>query len=165
VWTFTIRATKWSNGDPVTAQDFEWSWKRQLDPATKAPYAGFLYDLKNAEAYNKGKADIVKDAVGVKALNDKTLQVTLEGPRGYFGVLSAYTAALPAHRPSVEKFGLKWTEAANGVWNGSYKLTEWEHDRYFKMEINDGYYNAKNLKVKTIIRPVIGTQTNLLAYE
>src|SRR5438445_301105 len=72
VWTFTIRATKWSNGDPVTAQDFEWSWKRQLDPATKAPYAGFLYDLRNAEAYNKGKADIVKDAVGVKALNDKT---------------------------------------------------------------------------------------------
>ena len=76
------------------ARDFEYSWKRQLDPATKAPYAAFLYDLKNGEAFNKGQ---LTDAgqVGVRAKDDWTLEVTLEGPRGYFPVLSAYLAALP----------------------------------------------------------------------
>ena len=166
VWTFTIRKdTKWSNGDPVTAQDFEWSFKRQLDPATKAPYAGFLYDLKNGEAFNKSKDGITIDQVGIKATDANTLVATLEGPRGYFPALVAYTAALPAHKPSVEKFGNKWTEAANGVWNGPYKLTKWEHDRYFQMEKNENYWNAKNIKVNKVIRPIVGTQSNLLAYE
>ncbi|HZO28115.1 MAG TPA: peptide ABC transporter substrate-binding protein [Chloroflexota bacterium] len=166
VWTFTIRKdTKWSNGDPVTAMDFEWSFKRQLDPATKAPYAGFLYDLKNGEKFNKGQDGITADQVGIKATNETTLVATLEGPRGYFPALVAYHAAMPAHRPSVEKHGNKWTEAANGVWNGPYKLTEWEHDRHFVLEKNDNYWNAKNIKVNKVIRPIIGTQSNLLAYE
>ncbi len=166
VWTFHIRKdTKWSNGDPVTAQDFEWSWKRQLNPESKAPYAGFLYDLKNGEAFNKGKEGVKIDDVGVKAQDETTLVVTLEGPRGYFPALAAYTAALPAHRPSVEKFGLKWTEAENGVWNGPFKLTKWEHDKFWQMEKNDNYWNAKNIKLNTIIRPIIGTSSNLLAYE
>jgi len=166
VWTFTIRSdAKWSNGDPVTADDFEWSWKRQLDPATKAPYAAFLYDLKNGEAFNKGKQDITRDSVGVKAKDKQTLVVTLEGPRAYFGVLAAYTAALPAHRPSVEKFGPKWTEAANGVWNGPFKLTQWEHNQYYVLEKNDAYWNAKNIKLQKVISPIIPYAAWLLAYE
>ena len=109
VWTFRLRRdAKWSNGDAVTAHDFAWSWKRQLDPATAAPYSAFLYDLKNGEAFNKGQVKDPND-VGVQALDDHTLQATLEGPRGYFPVLVAYAAALPAHRPSVEKHGDKWT--------------------------------------------------------
>src|ERR671918_13022 len=98
VWTFTIRKdSQWSDGGPCTAKDFEWSWKRQMDPASKNPYSSFFYDIKGAEAFNKGK---VTDAsqVGVRAKDDWTLEVTLEGPRGYFPVLSAYLAALPAHR-------------------------------------------------------------------
>ena len=105
VWTFIVRKdTRWSDGGPVSARDFEWSWKRQLDPATAAPYASFLYDIKNGEAFNKKK---ITDAsqVGVRAKDDWTLEVTLEGPRGYFPVLSAYLAALPSHRASVEKHG------------------------------------------------------------
>ena len=99
VWTFYMRkGAKWTNGDPVTAHDFEWSFKRQLDPKTNAPYAGFLYDLKNAEAFNKGDTTITRDSVGIKAQDDFTLVATMEGPRGYFPVLAAYTAALPAHR-------------------------------------------------------------------
>jgi len=136
-----------------------------VNPETKAPYAGFLYDIKNGEAFNKSKEGVTIDSVGVKAQDANTLVVTLEGPRGYFPAIMAYTAALPAHRPSVEKFGLKWTEAANGVWNGPYKLTEWEHDKYWKQVKNDDYWNAPNIKVHTVIRPVIGTQSNLLAYE
>ncbi len=115
VWTFTIRKdSRWSDNSPVSARDFEWSWKRQLDPATAAPYASFLYDLKNGEAYNKKQ---ITDAsqVGVRAKDDWTLEVTLEGPRGYFPVLAAYLAALPAHRGAVEKHGDKWTEAGNIV--------------------------------------------------
>lgn len=167
VWTFHIRKdTKWSNGDPVTAHDFEWSWLRVLDPATKSPYAGFLYDLKNAEPFNKGKEGITRDMVGIKAKDDYTLVATMEGPRSYFPALAAFGAAVPAHRPSVEKFGnMKWTEPPNGVFNGPFKLTQWEHDRFFVLEKNDNYWNAKNIKLQKVIRPVIGTQSNLLAYE
>jgi ABC-type oligopeptide transport system substrate-binding subunit len=98
VWTFTIRKdSRWSDNAPLSARDFEWSWKRQLDPASAAPYASFLYDIKNGEAFNKKQ---ITDAsqVGVRAKDDWTLEVTLEGPRGYFPVLAAYLAALPAYR-------------------------------------------------------------------
>src|SRR5438270_2014061 len=81
VWTFTIRKdSKWSDGSPCTAKDFEWSWKRQMDPASKNPYSSYFYDIKGAEPFNKGK---VPDAsqVGVQAKGDWTLEVTLEGPR------------------------------------------------------------------------------------
>ena len=112
MWTFAIRKdSKWSDGSPCTARDFEYSWKRQLDPATAAPYASFLYDIKNGEAFNKKQVTDASE-VGVKAKDDWTLEVTLEGPRGYFPVLSAYLAALPGHRASIEKHGDKWTEAA-----------------------------------------------------
>src|SRR3989440_5409916 len=101
-WIFTIRKdSKWSDGSPCTARDFEYSWKRQLDPATAAPYASFLYDIKGAEAFNKKQG--AADAVGVRAKDDWTLEVTLEGPRGYFPVLAAYLAALPGHKASIEK--------------------------------------------------------------
>src|SRR5439155_898934 len=94
-----------------------WSWKRQLDPATAAPYAAFLYDIKNAEAFNK-KQIADRNQVGVRAKGDFLLEVTLEGPRAYFPVLCAYLAALPGHRPSIEKHGDKWTVApAIDGWN------------------------------------------------
>ncbi len=167
VWTFHMRdGVKWSNGDPVTAHDFEWSWKRQLDPATKASYAGFLYDIKNGEAFNQGKAGVTADQVGVKAEDDKTLVVTLEGPRGYFPAIAAYVAALPAHRPSVEKFGaVKWTEAANGVWNGPFLLDKWEHNQYIQLKKNPNYWNAANIKIDTVIEPIQGYNTFLPSYE
>jgi oligopeptide transport system substrate-binding protein len=168
VWTFYLRKdAKWTNGDSVTAHDFEWSFKRQLDPATKAPYAGFLYDLKNAEAFNKGQPGVTRDSVGIKATDDYTLVATMEGPRGFFPVLAAYTAALPAHRASVEKYGDgdKWTTADRIVSNGPFKLTNWERDRYWATEKNPDYWNAKNIKLQKTIRPVIPFDAFLLAYE
>ena len=142
VWTFNIRKdSKWSDGTPCTAKDFEWSWKRQMDPASKNPYSSYFYDIKGAEPFNKGK---VPDAsgVGVVAKGDWVLEVTLEGPRGYFPVLSAYLAALPAHRPSVEKHGDKWTEAANLVCNGPYTLEAWEHNKVLVLRKNKHFLNA-----------------------
>ncbi len=165
VWTFRMRRdSRWSNGAPCTAHDFAWSWKRQLDPATAAPYAAFLYDIKNAEAFNKGEA---KDPalVGVRTKDDYTLEVTLEGPRGYFPVLTAYLAALPAYRPAVEKHGDKWTEAANIVCNGPFTLESWDHNKQFTRKKNSYYYDAKNVHLERAITPIIPLASGFLPYE
>ncbi len=165
VWTFKIRKdSKWSDGGPCTARDFEYSWKRQLDPASKAPYASFLYDIKNGEKFNKGE---IKDAseVGVKAKDDWTLEVTLEGPRGYFPVLAAYLAALPGHKASIEKHGDKWTEAANIVGNGPFVLETWEHNKVMVLRKNKHFFNAKQVTLEKITIPIIPVQSGALPYE
>jgi ABC-type oligopeptide transport system substrate-binding subunit len=165
VWTFTIRKdSRWSDNSPVTARDFEWSFKRQLDPATAAPYAAFLYDIKNGEAFNKKK---ITDAgqVGAKAKDDWTLEVTLEGPRGYFPVLAAYLAALPAHRGAVEKHGDKWTEASNIVTNGPFTLEAWEHNKQLVLKKNPYYYGAKGVHLTRAVVPIIPVATGSLPYE
>jgi oligopeptide transport system substrate-binding protein len=165
VWTFTIRKdSKWSDGSPCTARDFEYSWKRQLDPGSKAPYAAFLYDLKNGQAFNKGQiADAAQ--VGVKAKDDWTLEATLEGPRGYFPVLSAYLAALPGHRPSIEKHGDKWTEPENIVSNGPFVLEAWEHQKQMVLRKNKNFFDAKDVTLEKAIIPIIGVQAGALPYE
>ena len=165
VWTFAIRSdAKWSDGSACTARDFEYSWKRQLDPASKAPYAAFLYDLKNGEAFNKGQ---LTDAalVGVRAKDDSTLEVTLEGPRGYFPVLTAYLAALPAHRASVEKHGDKWTEAGNIVCNGPFVLEAWEHGKQMVCRKNPHFFGAKDVTLEKVIIPIIPIASGALPFE
>src|SRR2546429_6290862 len=164
-WTFTTRKdSKWSDGSPCTAHDFEYSWKRQLDPATAAPYASFLYDIKNAEAFNK-KELTDPSQLGVRAKDDWTLEVALEGPRGYFPVLSAYLAALPAHRPSVEKHGDKWTEAANIVCNGPHVLEAWEHNKVMVLRKNKHFFGAKDVTGDKVTIPIIPVQSGALPYE
>lgn len=166
VYTFKIApGLTWTNGDPVTAADFEWSFKRQLDPASGAPYAAFLFDIKNGEALNTSAEGITVDDVGVKAIDDSTLEIILEGPRGYFPTVMAYAAALPAHRPSVEKFGEKWTEAANIVTNGPWKLTSWDHDAQYTAERNDDFKLEPKAKLRKLIRQIIASDAQLAAYE
>jgi ABC-type oligopeptide transport system substrate-binding subunit len=165
VWTFAIRKdSKWSDGSPCSARDFEYSFKRQLDPATAAPYASFLYDIKNGEAFNKKQ---VTDAsqVGVRAKDDWTLEVTLEGPRGYFPVLSAYQAALPGHRGSIEKYGDKWTEAANIVCNGPFVLEAWEHNKAVVLKKNKHFFGAKDITLEKVTAPIIPIASGALPYE
>ncbi|MGH7392175.1 MAG: peptide ABC transporter substrate-binding protein, partial [Candidatus Rokuibacteriota bacterium] len=165
VWTYQIRKdARWSDGGPCTARDFEWSFKRQLDPATAAPYASFLYDIKTAEAFNKKQ---VTDAgqVGVRARDDWTLEVTLEGPRGYFAVLTAYFATVPAHRASVEKYGDKWTEAANIVCNGPFVLEAWEHNKVMVLRKNKHYFGARHIALDKVVIPIIPVQSGALPYE
>ena len=165
VWTFAIRKdSKWSDGSPCTARDFEWSWKRQLDPANAAPYASFLYDIKNAEVFNKKQlAD--GSQIGVRAKDDWTLEVTLEGPRGYFPVLSAYLAALPAHRPSVEKHGDKWTEAGHIVCNGPFVLETWEHNKAMVLRKNKHFFGAQDVMLEKVTIPIIPVASGALPYE
>jgi oligopeptide transport system substrate-binding protein len=164
-WTFTIRKdSRWSDGSPCTARDFEWSWKRQLDPATAAPYASFLYDIKNGEAFNKKQ---LTDAaqVGVHAKDDWTLEVTLEGPRGYFPVLTAYLAALPAHKGSVDKFGDRWTEAGNIVCNGPFVLEAWDHNKSMVLRKNKHYFGANDVTLDKVTLPIIPVASGALPYE
>src|SRR5438876_2254656 len=165
VWTFTIRKdSRWSDNSPVSARDFEWSWKRQLDPESKAPYAAFLYDIKNGEAFNKKQ---ITDAsqVGVRAKDDWTLEVTLEGPRGYFPVLAAYLAALPSYQRAVEKFGDKWTEPGNIVCNGPFVLDTWEHNKQMTLRKNPYSFGAKDVHLTKIVIPIIPVQSGALPYE
>src|SRR5499433_1071560 len=165
VWTFTIRKdSRWSDNAPVSARDFEYSWKRQLDPATAAPYASFLYDIKNGEAFNKKKITDPSQ-VGVRAKDDWTLEVTLEGPRGYFPVLTAYLAALPAYQRAVEKFGDKWTEPANIVTNGPFVLDTWEHNKQMTLRKNPYYFGAKDVYLTKVVIPIIPVASGALPYE
>jgi ABC-type oligopeptide transport system substrate-binding subunit len=164
-WTFSLRRdSRWSDGSPCTARDFEWSWKRQLDPATAAPYASFLYDIKNGEAFNKKQLPDASQ-VGVRAKDDWTLEVALEGPRGYFPVLAAYLAALPAHRRSVEKHGDRWTEAANIVCNGPFVLESWEHNKVLTLRKNPHFFGAKEVTLERVVIPLIPIASGALPYE
>ena len=181
VWTFHIRPDNkgWSDGTPVTAGDFVYSWRRQLDPETKAAYAGFLFDIKYAEQFNTGAA--VDDAndplngkvptgddLGAKALDDWTLEVTMAGPRAYFPQVVAYTAAVPAPKWKVEELGDKWALNENGqaiVSNGPFKVDEWNKGQSIKMSKNEGYWDAENIKLTNVIDPIYPAANEVLLYE
>jgi ABC-type oligopeptide transport system substrate-binding subunit len=165
VWTFHLRNdSKWSDGSPVTAMDYDYSYRRQMNPATKAPYASFLYDIKNAQAYNTGKLPD-DSTLGIKVIDPQTIQFTLEAPAAYWPALMAYAAAAPANKGAVDKFGDKWTEAANIVCNGPFKLTTWDHDKQIVMTRNDGYWNAKNISLNTVTRPIIAPDSQVQAFD
>lgn len=141
-FTFTVRdGVTWSDGTPLTANDFEWSWKRVLVPETKSEYTSALYPLKNAVQIVEDGADPAE--LGVKATDEKTLVVTLEGPTPYFPLLVATWTYYPVPRHTVEEFGEAWVEAGNMVSNGPYVLTGWEHDQSMTLELNEAYYGDK----------------------
>lgn len=142
-YTFTLRDSKWSNGDPVTAHDFEYAWKRMLDPALASPASFLAYIIEGAEAYNSGKGKV--EDVKVKALDDKTLEVVLAQPASWTLLLASNPAFFPVHKATGEK-DPKWAaEAATFVGNGPFKLTEWTHDSELKMMKNENYWDAANV--------------------
>lgn len=165
VYTFHIREdAKWSNGDPVTAGDFEFAWKRLLNPDTGSSAAFLGYFIEGGEAYNNGKGSA--DDVKVKAVDDKTFEVTLVSPQAYF--LSVITN--PAFFPINEKVATenpKWfAEAESFVGNGPFNLTEWEHDSHFVMEKNDQYWDAETVKLDKIHWAIIDdTNTEYQMYQ
>ena len=141
-FTFTVRdGVTWSDGTPLNANDFEWSWKRVLDPETKSEYTTALYPLKNAAAIDAGEMDLAE--LGVKATDDQTLVVTLEGPTPYFPLLAATWTYYPVPRHVIEKEGDAWVEAGKMVSNGPYVLTSWEHDQSMTLERNEKYYGEQ----------------------
>ncbi|ANS37867.1 peptide ABC transporter substrate-binding protein [Bacillus velezensis] len=149
-YTFTIRdGAKWSNGDPVTAQDFEYAWKWALDPNNESQYAYQLYYIKGAEAANTGKGKI--DDVGVKAVNDKTLKVELNNPTPYFTQLTSFYTYMPVNKKIAEKHKNWNTNAGeNYVSNGPFKMTAWKHSGSITLEKNDQYWDKDAVKLKKI---------------
>ncbi|UFJ40923.1 peptide ABC transporter substrate-binding protein [Brevibacillus humidisoli] len=149
-YTFHLRDSQWSNGDPVTAHDFEFAWKRVLNPATASNYAYQLYYIKNGEKYNKKQEGITADDVGVKAIDEKTLQVELENPTPYFLELTAFYSYMPVNKKVVEA-NPKWAnEAATHVGNGPFKMENWEHKNKMTLVKNDKYWDKNAVKLDRI---------------
>lgn len=133
--TFTLRPDlKWSDGQPLTAGDFEYSWKRLLNPETAAEYAYFLYDITNAEEYNSGKAPA--EDVAVRAVDDRTLRVGLRRPAPFFPHITTFMVTHPVRRDVIEKHGDLWTEPENIVVSGPFKPVELLHEYRMTLEPN-----------------------------
>lgn len=156
-YTFILKDDiKWSNGDPVTAYDFEFAWKRALDPELASDYAYQLYYLKGGEAYNSGEGSV--DDVGVKALDDKTLEVVLETPTAYFLELTSFYTYYPVNKKVVEA-NPDWAKSAEThVSNGPFKLTGWEHNASITLSKNENYYDAHLVKLDGIELDIIADE-------
>ena len=167
VWTFHLRKdAKWSNGDPVTAQDFVYSWQRITDPKTASPYASYLQygHLLNVDDIIAGKKPV--SDLGVKALDDHTLEVTLSEPVPYFYKLLIHPSTSPVPKAAIEKYGDKWTQPANIVTNGAYKLKDWVVNERIVMERNPEYWdNAKTVINKVTYLPIASEITDVNRYR
>lgn len=149
-YTFDLRDDmKWSNGEPVTANDFVFAWKALLTPDYAAQYAYFGYIFKNGQKYNEGKA--TADQLGFKALSDYKLEVTLENPAPYFLNTLAFGVLAPMNEKAYKQFGKNYaTDADKMVYNGPFKMTSWEHENKIVLEKNPDYPDANKIKLDKI---------------
>ncbi|MCA5918641.1 oligopeptide ABC transporter substrate-binding protein OppA [Pectobacterium brasiliense] len=167
VWTFHLRKdAKWSNGEPVTAQDFVYSWQRLADPKTASPYASYLQygHLLNIDDIIAGKKS--PDTLGVKAIDDHTFEVTLSEAVPYFYKLPVYVAMSPVNKAAIEKFGEKWTQPQNWVGNGAYKLKSWVVNEKMVLERNPQYWdNAHTVINQVTYLPIASEVTDVNRYR
>ena len=170
VWTFHLREDAvWSDGQPVTAKDIEYSVKRAVMPETASPYAYVLYIIKNAQVINQtdtstGSYDI--DSLGVKALDDYTVEFTLEAPAAYFESISSLWTLRPVPSWAIEKYGDAWTDPENIVVNGPYILTDWKHGEHLSFAKNPTYFDADNVQIDQVEVDIITDSfTELALYE
>jgi len=149
-WTFKLKHTNWSDGTPLTAKDFEYSLRRLENPKTLgAVYASVQYTILNAQKVNSGQ--LPPEQLGVKAIDDYTLEIKLEYPAPYLpGLLKHYTA-FPVPQHVVEKFGDQWTRPENIVVNGAYKLKEWRSGDYLRLEKNAAFADTANVCFNEVI--------------
>ncbi len=166
--TFKLRQNaKWSDGQPVTARDFEYSWKRTLDPKTASRYASFLWVLQGGKEYNESKEgpdrDKLRDAVGVKATDDYTLQVKLVGPIPYFQQLTAFYTMAPVPKHVIDKHGDQWARPENIVSNGPWKVTEWKSQQHIIAVKNEHYWDKDKIPFDKVVFHI--TQENQPAHN
>ncbi len=163
VWTFHLRKdAKWSNGEPVTAQDFVYSWQRLADPNTASPYESYLQygHLVNIDDIIANKKPA--SSLGVKALDDHTLEVTLSEPVPYFYKLLIHPSMSPVPKAAIEKHGDAWTQPANIVTNGAYKLKSWVVNERMVLERNPQYWdNAKTVINQVTYLPISSEVTDV----
>jgi oligopeptide transport system substrate-binding protein len=151
--TFTLRPDgRWTTGDPVTAEDFEWSWKRTISPELAADYAYQFFGIEGAAEYNscESNCEAAREAVGVNAVDERTLRVQLTSPQPWFIQQVAHHSFLAVHRPTVEQFGERWTEAENIVTNGPFRLARWEHNSRIDLVKWEEWRNAADVALERV---------------
>ncbi|MFZ5617321.1 MAG: peptide ABC transporter substrate-binding protein [Pseudomonadota bacterium] len=150
-YVFHLRANaKWSNGDPITAEDYVYSWIRALDPKTKSPFAFFLDRIRGANNFRTGKTNDPA-TLGVRAIDGKTLQVELENPTPYFLIMLRTPVTFAVHRASVERYGDQWTRPENFVGNGAYRLIEWSPNVRMTFVKNEQYWDSAAVKIDRVV--------------
>lgn len=149
-YTFRLRDHTWSDGTPVTAEDFVFSLRRILDPATGAEYASLLYPIKNAEQINTGEISDTSQ-LGVRAIDPRTLEITLVGPTPFFLELLTHYTAFPVPRHVIERHGSDWVKPGNFVGNGAYTVLEWTPNAQVVSVKNPAFYDADNVKIDKVI--------------
>lgn len=154
-WTVKLRENaKWSNGDPVTANDFVYAWRKVVDPDTASEYAYILFDIKNAEEVNSG--DKKPEELGVKAIDDHTLEFELTKSLPYYKELLSFGTFMPQNKKFVEKQGDKYgTTLKNTLYNGPFKMTEWKTDDKVTLEKNDEYWDKDKVKLDKVNYKVV----------
>jgi oligopeptide transport system substrate-binding protein len=163
VYTFTIREdAKWSNGEPVTAQDFVYAWKRAVDPALASPYQWYmeLMKVQGASEIIAGTAD--PDTLGVEAVDDRTLQVTLSEPIPYFPQMVTHATTFPSPQAVIEEHGDQWTRPGNIVSNGAYTLAEHVPGERTELVKNPEYWDAENVILEKMVTLVINDENQAL---
>lgn len=156
-YTFTIRDAQWSNGEKVTAEDFEYAWKWALNPENASEYSTILYPIKGAEAYNNAKG--TAEEVGVKAIDEKTLEVKLNAPTPYFLELTAFKTFFPIHKATAEANPKWYTEAESYVGNGAFTLSTWNHSGDIVLEKSESYWDAENVALETVNVAMVESET------
>ncbi|MFH0262469.1 ABC transporter substrate-binding protein [Vibrio barjaei] len=150
-FTFHLRHNaKWSSGDPVTAGDFVYSFRRAVDPKTASPYAWYLSStkMKNAQDIIEGKKDISE--LGVEAVDDYTLKVTLDTEVPYFVKMLAHTTMMPVHKATIEKWGEKWTKPEHFVGNGAYLPEKWVVNERLELKRNPNYWDNEHTVINKV---------------
>lgn len=167
VYTFHLRkAAKWSNGTPVTANDYAFAWKRVLEPETASQYAYIMYPIKGAKAYNEGTEKDFNN-VGIKVIDDYTLEVTLEKPAAYFASTLSFGTYLPVNEAYFNEKGDDYAlESDDLIYNGRYVISKWSHGEKIEFAPNEQYWDKANTKVDKITFLMIkDTSTALKMYE
>ncbi len=164
-WVFRIRpGVTWSDGLPLTSEDFRWSWLRLLAPDSSAAYGNLLFDVRGARAYKEGKGTMQE--VGIRAPTADLLHIHLDRPVPYFGSLAAFFTLLPVPRQAIEEHGDRWTRPGHIVTNGPYLLEQWSFYRELVLHRNPNYWDVGRVAVNRIrLLPVVDPNTQFNLYE